>query len=98
MIGKGKSVGGHQTTGNTTIIPTRSLALMERSINDKDEFVHIAARQNDVLLRTSRCTIYSRLVEGRYPNWRQVLPSRSDSVNMDLAVGPFFNVIRRRRS
>lgn len=76
MVGVGKSVGGHETSGNTTIIPTKSLSLMERSIGDKEEAVHIAARQNDVLLRTSRCTIYSRLVEGRFPNWRQVIPKR----------------------
>ncbi len=95
MQGSGKSIGGHQTSGNTTIIPTRSLSLMERSIGDKEEVVHIAARQNDVLLRTSRCTIYSRLVEGRYPNWRQVIPSRTESVAIDLSVGPFFNVIRQ---
>jgi DNA polymerase III subunit beta len=95
MIGQGKSIGGHQTSGNSTIIPTRALVLMERSIGDKEEVVHIAARQNDVLLRTSRCTIYSRLVEGRYPNWRQVIPSRSESVSIEMSVGPFFNVIRQ---
>lgn len=95
MLGSGKSVGEHQTTGNSTIIPTRSLTLMERSIDDKEEVVQIAARNNDVLLRTSRCTIYSRLVEGRYPNWRQVIPSREDSVAIDMTVGPFFNVIRQ---
>lgn len=95
MIGTGKSVGGHETTSNNTIIPTRSLSLMERSISDKEEVVHIAARGNDVLLRTSRCTIYSRLVEGRYPNWRQVIPNRDDSVAIELNVGPFFNVIRQ---
>lgn len=95
MVGQGKSIGGHQTSGNTTIIPTRALSLMERAIGDKEEVVHIAARQNDVMLRTSRCTIYSRLVEGRYPNWRQVIPNRSDSVTIDMAVGPFFNVLRQ---
>lgn len=95
MVGTGKSVGGHETTSNTTIIPTRSLSLMERSIGDKEEVVHIAARGNDVLLRTSRCTIYSRLVEGRYPNWRQVIPKRDNSVAIELAVGPFHNVIRQ---
>ncbi len=95
MQGEGKSVNGHETSGTTTIIPTKSLALMERSIGDKDETVHIAARSNDVLLRTSRCTVYSRLVEGRFPNWRQVLPKRENSVKVDLNVGPFFNAIRQ---
>ncbi len=93
--GTGKSIGGHQTSGNTTIVPIRSLTLMERSIGDKEEVVHIASRGNDVLLRTGRCTIYSRLVEGRYPNWRQVIPTRDNSVIIDMTVGPFYNVIRQ---
>lgn len=95
MTGTGKSVGDHATTGNSTIVPTRSLTLMERSIDDKEEVVHMAARGNDVLLRTSRCTIYSRLVEGRYPNWRQVIPERDESAVIDMTVGPFFNVIKQ---
>lgn len=95
MQGSGKSIGGHQTSGSTTIIPTKSLSLMERSIGDKEETVHIASRANDVLLRTSRCTVYSRLVEGRYPNWRQVIPKREGSVKIDFNVGPFFNAIRQ---
>lgn len=95
MTGTGKSVGDHQTSGSSTIVPTRSLTLMERSIGDKEETVHIAARENDVLLRTSRCTIYSRLVEGRYPNWRQVIPDRDQSAVIDMTAGPFLNVIRQ---
>ncbi|MCA9125827.1 MAG: DNA polymerase III subunit beta [Planctomycetales bacterium] len=95
MMGVGKSVGGHETGGNSTIIPSRALALMERSIGEKEESIHIAARNNEVLLRTGRCTIYSRLVEGRYPNWRQVIPSREGAVTIDMTAGPFFNVIRQ---
>lgn len=95
MVGTGKSVGDHQTSGSNTIVPTRSLSLMERSIGDKEEVVHIAARSNDLLLRTSRCTIYSRLVEGRYPNWRQVIPNTDESAHIDMTAGPFFNVIRQ---
>lgn len=95
MKGSGKSVGGHQTAGNTAIVPTKALLLLERAITDKEEFVHIAVRQNDIMVRTSRCTVFSRLVEGRYPNWRQVIPSRQDSVNIDMVAGPFFNVIRQ---
>lgn len=95
MMGKGKSFGDHESSENSTIIPTKSLLLMERCIDDREESVHIATRDNDVLLRTSRCTIYSRLVEGRFPNWRQVIPSRDDSVVIDMVVGPFYNVIRQ---
>ncbi len=95
MSGKGKPVGDHETIGSTTIVPVRSLVLMERSIGDKEEVVHLASRGNDVLIRSNRCTMYSRLVEGRYPNWRQVIPDRNDSIAVHLSVGPFYNVIRQ---
>ena len=38
---------------------------------------NIAARANDVLVKTPRTTIYSRLVEGRFPKWRDVFPQRT---------------------
>jgi DNA polymerase III subunit beta len=95
MIGKGNSIGGHETVGSTTIVPVRSLTLMERSIGENDESVQVATRGNDILLRSSRCTMYSRLVEGRYPNWRQVIPNRQQSVQISMTAGPFHNVIRQ---
>lgn len=95
MEGKGTSVGGHHTTGTNTIVPTRAIQLMERAAGDKDEAIDIAARSNDLLLRTPRCTIYSRLVEGRYPNWRQVLPQREQASKIDMTVGPLFVALRQ---
>ena len=95
MVGTGTAVGGHETVGSTTIIPTRSLSLMERSIGEQSDVVQLACRGSDVQMRTAGCTIYSRLVEGRYPNWRQVIPERQESVRMSLTVGPFHNVIRQ---
>jgi DNA polymerase-3 subunit beta len=95
MKGTGESVGGHQTTGTNTIVPTRAIQLMERAVTEKEESVEVAARSNDILVRTSRCTIYSRLVEGRYPNWRQVFPSRTDSSRVDMIVGPLFSALRQ---
>lgn len=95
MEGTGESVGGHQTNGMTTIVPTRAIQLMERAVSEKEDTVDVAARNNDLLIRTSRAVIYSRLVEGRYPNWRQVLPKRSDAVQLDIAVGPLFAALRQ---
>lgn len=95
MQGTGTAVGDHKTTGTSTIVPTRAIQLMERAVNDSDEVVHLAARSNDLLLRTSRCTIYSRLVEGRYPNWRQVFPQRENASQIDMTVGPLFAALRQ---
>ena len=95
MEGTGESVGGHQTTGASTIVPTRAIQLIERALNDKDETVDVAARNNDLMVRTPQAVIYSRLVEGRYPNWRQVFPTRENAVQLDVTVGPLFAALRQ---
>lgn len=95
MTGKGNPVGDYKPSANSTIVPTKTLQLMERSITDSDETVHIAARTNDIVIRTSRCTLLSRLVEGRYPNWRQVMPSRDGRTRIEGLVGPYFAAIRQ---
>ncbi|TWT92679.1 DNA polymerase III subunit beta [Stieleria varia] len=95
MEGKGESVGGHETTGTSTIVPTRAIQLMERALDEKQDTVDVAARASDLLLRTNNAVIHSRLVEGRYPNWRQVFPKRDDAVILDMTVGPLFAALRQ---
>ena len=95
MQGTGVAHGDHKTVGMTTIVPTRAISLMERAVIDGDDSVRLTARSNDLLLRTSRCVIFSRLVEGRYPNWRQVFPKRENASQIDMAVGPLFAALRQ---
>ena len=95
MEGQGKSVGGHQTGDQTTIIPTRAMQVIERMLSDAESDVQLAARGNDVLIKTSRATIYSRLVEGRFPRWRDVFPRRDDASKIELVVGPFHAAVRQ---
>ncbi len=78
--GPAKSVAGHATGDNTTIIPTRAMQLIERALADNDDNIQLAARENDLLIRSGRATIYTRLVEGRYPKWRDVFPRREGDV------------------
>ncbi len=67
MEGPAHSIGGHQTANQTTIVPTRAMNLIERAITDADGEVQLSARANDILIRSPRFTLYSRLVEGRFP-------------------------------
>ena len=39
--------------------------------------------------------IYSRLVEGRFPKWRDVFPKRREAVQIELAVGPLYAALRQ---
>jgi len=92
--GPAESVGGHVTRENT-VVPTRAIQLIERGLGDSEEPVQIATRENDVMVKSQRVTIYSRLVEGRYPKWRDVFPRMEEMHKIELAVGPFHAAIRQ---
>jgi DNA polymerase-3 subunit beta len=92
--GPAESIGGHTTTENT-VIPTRAVQLMERALVGNDENVQLAARENDILVKSQRTTIYSRLVEGRFPRWRDVFPKHAENVKIEMTVGPFYSAVRQ---
>jgi DNA polymerase-3 subunit beta len=95
MEGPAESVGGHKTGDTMTIVRTPSMRLIGRALSDSDGEVHLAARASDVLIRTPRATFYSRLVEGRFPRWRDVFPSRRDAARIDTTVGPLHAALRQ---
>ena len=95
MEGSAQLVGEKAAEESMTIVPSRAMQLMERAITDLDADVHVATRVNDVLVRSPRTMIYSRLVEGRFPKWRDVLPNRQNSVRIDIAVGPLYSALRQ---
>jgi DNA polymerase III subunit beta len=93
--GPAKSVEGHVSGDTMTIVPTKAMQLLERALADNEENIQLAARENDLLVRSGRATIYSRLVEGRYPKWRDVFPRREGMLKIDLTVGPFYAAVRQ---
>jgi DNA polymerase-3 subunit beta len=95
MEGPAEAVSGHKTGDTMTIVRTPSLRAIGRAISDADNEVHLAARASDVLIRTPRCTFYSRLVEGRFPRWRDVFPQRRNSPRIDMQVGPLMQALRQ---
>lgn len=86
--------GSPRAPEKTTVVPTRAMALLERSVDADAEFVDIAVRDNDVLMRSGRCVIYSRLVEGRFPKYRDVIPT-TGAVSIPLTGGPFHAAVRQ---
>ena len=81
--------------GTATIVPSRSMQLIERTLPGGDEPVMLAPRENDLMVKHANGVFYTRLVEGRFPKWREVLPRRSDSIRIDLPVGPMFSALRQ---
>jgi DNA polymerase III subunit beta len=92
--GDAHSHGGHSTKGQMQVIPAKAMMLLERNLTEPDEKVLISLRPNEVLMKTERAMIYSRLVEGRFPNYKQVLPTKHGA-KIPLTVGPFLSAVRQ---
>jgi DNA polymerase-3 subunit beta len=89
------AVGGHTTRGQTPVVPVKAMSLLERHLADDPEAtVKVCLRPNEALFRTDRAEIYSRLVEGRFPNYELVLPKKKN-VSVQLSVGSFLAAVRQ---
>ena len=86
---------GNPTAGSATIVPARAMQLIERILPEDSVKIQLAARANDLLIREPGCVFYTRLVEGRFPKWRDVLPDRKDSNRIDIPVGPMYSALRQ---
>jgi DNA polymerase-3 subunit beta len=94
ISGAAVSQGGQDTRGQTHVVPKNAMNLLERILQDPEETVRVSLRPNEVLFKTERSTIYSRLVEGRYPDYRQVFPKKA-TVRISLTAAPFHAAIRQ---
>lgn len=87
--------GGHTTKGQMPVVPTKAMTLLERNLqDDEEEPVQICLRTNDAQFRTGRAVLYSRLVEGRFPDYRQVMP-RKQAIHIPLQAAPFQTAVRQ---
>lgn len=88
------SVVGEATAPARPIVPSKAMQLIERSIHDDEQEVHIAFHANDVVVRSGASTIYARLVEGRFPKYQDVIP-RDAPISIELVAGPFLSAVRQ---
>lgn len=87
------SIGEHELDSGV-IIPVKAVQIIRRAL-PSEGLVHVKTNANDVLIRCGDSVIYARLVEGRYPNWRQVLPDVADYRSVTLSVGVLGNIVRQ---
>ena len=83
-----------EVKNGTPVVPSRAMSLIERSLGDENEPVWIAIDTNHLLLKTAVTTIYTRLVEGRFPKYQDVIPRHATST-IDLVAGPFHMAVRQ---
>lgn len=75
------------------IIPTKALNLLLRNLDDKQE-IAIHAGEDHVVFALGNSIIYSKLINGTYPNYERVIPTDNDKrlrLNREL----FISTLRR---
>jgi DNA polymerase-3 subunit beta len=76
------------------LVPLKAIALLERNLTDDGERIRVALKTNDALFQTERATIYTRLVEGRFPPYQQFIPKKF-AAKVSLPVPDFFAKVRQ---
>lgn len=57
------------------LIPGRALKLLSHVLNGDDEHARLSLRPSDAVLECGPATIHCRQNQGRFPPWRQVIPT-----------------------
>jgi DNA polymerase-3 subunit beta len=78
------------------IIPSKAVTEIQRILTaeEKDEDVVIGITENQVACRIGSVTIISRLIEGTFPNYEQVIPKKHD-VQIKVGVKETLSAVRQ---
>jgi len=76
------------------IIPTKAMDLLDKLMTDPEEKVRIEVGDTQVVAETAAGTLCSRLVEGHFPNYDDVIPKNCDKT-MTIPSAKLFSAIRR---
>ena len=75
------------------IVPTKAVTEIQRLVREEDE-VKLSIGGNQIAFELNRTLLVSKLIEGNYPNYRQVIPSEAKE-RITLERETFLTAVRR---
>ena len=83
-------------SSDSNIINAQGLKILARALSGKGT-VTITIDNNAAVFKTEDRTIYTRQVEGRFPNWKQVIPAsdRRGSVDVSVSAESFLTALKQ---
>ncbi|KGK89419.1 DNA polymerase III subunit beta [Desulfosporosinus sp. HMP52] len=76
------------------IIPSKTLSEIYRLLRDEDEVLTISHSNNQVVFQFGTIFLISRLIEGQFPNYKQVIPQACET-KVYLSVREFLDAVER---
>lgn len=83
-----------QGVAEDLIIPPKVLNIIPRFIGENDGQIGVIFGENNIIFNLSDIILTSRLIEGPYPNYEQVIPSESDK-KMVISKDDLAGAVRR---
>jgi DNA polymerase III subunit beta len=75
------------------IVPTKAVTELQRLVKDEGD-VKVSIGENQIAFELNRTLLVSKLIEGNYPNYRQVIPSEAKE-RITLERETLLNAVRR---
>jgi DNA polymerase-3 subunit beta len=86
---------GQRTNGMQVIIPTKTVAkLIDLLAGNNEENILVSITENQVGFKIKDTILISRLIEGTFPNYEQVIP-KSYNIRLKLNTKDFLQVTKR---
>lgn len=81
--------------GNTesAIIPRSTVQELMRDLGEEDEMLEIIISENQIVFRFGHASVLSRLIEGNYPDYKQIIPEKFLSV-ANINIKDIANAVR----
>lgn len=94
-LSRGDLVNGDKAKdGGASIVPAKTLNLVDKLITNPDEIVQIQLRDNQIIFHTAEATLTSNLIEGQFPPFEDVIPKECDR-KLSAATADFLSAVRR---
>ncbi|MBI2931854.1 MAG: DNA polymerase III subunit beta [Planctomycetes bacterium] len=92
---RSRSSGKHEGQKDIrVIVPTKTMNLLDRLLAGDEEIVSLNVEETQIKIKSKRAMIFSRLIDGNFPDYEAVIPSERD-LKVTLAREPFFAAVRK---
>ncbi|MFC0471555.1 DNA polymerase III subunit beta [Halalkalibacter kiskunsagensis] len=79
---------------SNVVIPGKSLNELSKIIDDSNELVDVVVTENQVLFKMKNLLFFSRLLEGKYPVTKSMIPTQTKT-SLQLKTKPFLQTLER---
>lgn len=85
--------GDPYTNNPPSVVPNRAMKVIDQ-LCDGTGTVDIAMEPNSVVVRAGSSMVHAQLVQGRFPDWRKVVPKQFEA-EVVIPQAPFLQTVRR---